>query len=225
AMLLKYIFTSEKLSVQVHPNATQAEAAGLGPQGKEECWLVIDAEPGAKLGIGFHRAIDAATLRAAALDGSIEGLLQWFPVQPGDFFYIPANTVHTIGAGISLIELQQNTDITYRLYDYGRPRELHLDQAVACAQMAPYPPALHRHLLDDGTHALVNGPHFHLHRLQGLPDEMLCALYDSPVMIVPLRGAVTISGQHLHPGDCGVAPSLRMAEFMPNGQALIARPG
>ena len=123
-LLIKYIFTSERLSVQVHPSDTQTEAMGMGRQGKEECWLVLDAEPGACLGIGFEREYDEATLRAAALDGQIEHRLRWQPVKPGDFFYIPANTVHAIGAGISLIEIQQNSDTTYRLYDYGRPRQL-----------------------------------------------------------------------------------------------------
>ena len=99
-VLIKYIFTSEKLSVQVHPNDDQAMAAGLGRAGKEECWLVIDAEPGATLGVGFNHPVDAATMRAAALDGSIEALMTWYPVAPGDFFFIPAGTVHAIGAGV-----------------------------------------------------------------------------------------------------------------------------
>ena len=134
-MLVKYIFTSENLSVQVHPSDTQTQAAGLGRQGKEECWLIIAAEPGGRRsGVGFHHDLGKAALRAAALDGSIEQLLHWYPVAPGDFFMIPANTVHAIGAGVSLIEVQQNSDITYRLYDYGRPRELHLDQAIGRRQ-------------------------------------------------------------------------------------------
>ena len=138
SLLVKYIFTSEKLSVQVHPDDDQARAMGHGANGKEECWLVIDAEPRATLGIGFREPIDAEAMRAAALDGSIEELLVWHPVRAGDFFYIPANTVHAIGAGVSLIEVQQNADITFRLYDYGRPRELHLDEAIAVASGAPH---------------------------------------------------------------------------------------
>ncbi|WP_394659058.1 class I mannose-6-phosphate isomerase, partial [uncultured Novosphingobium sp.] len=132
-LLVKYIFTSEALSVQVHPSDAQTIDKGMGRQGKEECWVILDAEPGAKLGIGFKQPIDADAMRAAALDGSIEDLMEWHVVSPGDFFYIPANTVHAIGAGISLIEVQQNSDITYRLYDYGRPRELHLEESVAIA--------------------------------------------------------------------------------------------
>ena len=133
-LLVKYIFTSEALSVQVHPSDAQ-----LPGHGKEECWLVIDAEPGAKLGVGFREAISKVGMRKAALDGSIETLLEWYPVKAGDFFYIPANTVHAIGAGVSLIEVQQTSEVTYRLYDYDRPRELHLDEGLAVAKGAPHP--------------------------------------------------------------------------------------
>ena len=138
-LLVKYIFTSEALSVQVHPDDAQAPA---GHRGKDECWLVLTAEPGARLGIGFDQVLSADAMRAAALDGSIERLLTWHRVQSGDFFYIPAGTVHAIGAGIGLIEVQQNSDITYRLYDYGRPRELHLDDGVAVSRLTPYDRAL-----------------------------------------------------------------------------------
>src|SRR6187402_814057 len=156
-LLVKYLFTSEKLSVQVHPSDAQTIAAGLGRQGKEECWLVIDAEPGATLGIGFKSAVDGEAMRAAALDGSIEDMLVWHPVKAGDFFYIPANTVHAIGGGCSIIEIQQNSDITYRLYDYGRPRELHLDEAIAVARGEPHGAEFHRHV-PTGDVTLVQGP-------------------------------------------------------------------
>ncbi|MEZ0133679.1 class I mannose-6-phosphate isomerase, partial [Novosphingobium sp. NRRL B-2648] len=105
-LLVKYIFAGEALSVQVHPSDAQTLAKGIGRQGKEECWLIVAAEPGGKLGIGFDREIGEDAMRAAALDGSIEHLMTWHEVVPGDFFYIPANTVHAIGAGVSLIEVQ-----------------------------------------------------------------------------------------------------------------------
>ena len=120
-LLVKYIFTSDRLSVQVHPNDEEARARGL-PNGKNECWYILDAEPGATLGLGLKKELNGEALRAAALDGSIEKLLDWKPIQAGDFFYVPAGTVHAIDAGISLLEVQQNSDTTYRLYDYGRPR-------------------------------------------------------------------------------------------------------
>lgn len=136
-LLVKYIFTSEKLSIQVHPNDSEAHDRGLAG-GKSECWYVIDADEDARLGIGTVRPLDAAELRAASLDGAIEDLMDWKPVKAGDFFYIEAGTVHAIGGGVTVIEVQQNNDVTYRLYDYGRPRELHLDDGLSVSKAAPY---------------------------------------------------------------------------------------
>lgn len=224
-LLVKYIFTSENLSVQVHPSDAQTQARGLGRQGKEECWLVIDAEPGARLGIGFNAPIDAATMRAAALDGSIEGLMTWHPVARGDFFYIPANTVHAIGAGISLIEVQQNSDITYRLYDYGRPRELHLDEGMAVAKGEPYPPSLHYRLAEHGNAQLVEGPYFRLDRVAGRPDVAVRTHYGiGPLLVIPLEGEARIAGEAIAPGSCGLAAGIDTVEFAPDGLSLITQP-
>lgn len=224
SLLVKYIFTSEKLSVQVHPSDAQAAAAGEKDRGKEECWLVIAAEPGATLGVGFKGHVDHDTMRAAALDGSIEDMLVWHPVKPGDFFYIPANTVHAIGAGVSVIEIQQNSDITYRLYDYGRPRELHLDAGIAVSRGEPLDPALHRHIPDTGTVELASGAYFTAHRLQGVPDAALRAEYAGPLLVIPRSGSVTLGDDVLNPGDCASAASIDALTFDPQGQAIIVRP-
>lgn len=224
-LLVKYIFTSAALSVQVHPSDAQTEAAGLGLQGKEECWLVIAAEPGARLGIGFDHPLDSTAMRAAALDGSIERLMTWHAVAPGDFFYIPAGTVHAIGAGISLIEVQQTSDITYRLYDYGRPRELHLDQGLAVARGEPYPPSLHYRLGEGGNARLVEGPHFRLDRVAGAPDVAVRAHYAlGPLLVIPLAGAVRIAGEAIAPGQCGLAAGIDAVDFAADGLSLIAQP-
>ena len=224
SLLVKYIFTSEKLSVQVHPDDDQARASGHGANGKEECWLVIDAEPGAALGIGFRETVSPEQIRSAALDGSIENLLVWHPVRAGDFFYIPANTVHAIGTGVSLIEVQQNADITYRLYDYGRPRELHLDAGVAVARGEPHDPALRRHIPDHGTIELADGRYFQLHRLDGEPDAAIRDAYAGPLLVIPRLGVVRHDGETLKPGECGLADSIADLAFDPAGQCLIARP-
>ena len=224
ALLVKYIFTSEALSVQVHPSDAQTLAAGLGRQGKEECWLVIDAEPGARLAIGFREPVDAATMRAAALDGSIEDLLEWHPVGPGDFFYIPANTVHAIGAGISLVEVQQNSDITYRLYDYGRPRELHLDEGMSVALGEVYAPRWRRKVQDSGSETLVEGPLFRLDRLDGAPDAATARRYSGAVLIIPLDRAVNVAGAEVQGGECALAASLADVAFPERGLCLIAQP-
>ena len=158
-LLAKYIFTSERLSIQVHPDDDQARARGL-KQGKSECWLIVDAEPGAVLGLGLKREVSKDELRAAALGGSIEELMDWRPVAAGDFVYVPAGTIHAIGAGISLLEFQQNSDVTYRLYDYGRPRELHLDDGLDVSIAGPFGGDI-QHLSDEDR-TLVDGPHFTL---------------------------------------------------------------
>lgn len=222
-LLIKYIFTSEQLSVQCHPSDAQTEAMGLGRQGKEECWLLLHAEPGARLGIGFDHAIDASTLRAAIDDGSIEQLLTWHPVSAGDFFYIPANTVHVIGAGITLVEVQQNSDITYRLYDYGRPRALHVEEGSAVALRGPYPADNHRHLSARGPAQLVDGPYFRLDRLDGAPDQATAGRYAGPLLVVPLDCAVTVGGTSVAAGQCAMARSIEAIAFPAAGLSLIAQ--
>lgn len=219
ALLVKYIFTSEALSVQVHPSDADAPP---GHRGKEECWLVLDAEPGARLGIGLCQATDAEDLRAAARDGSIEHLLEWHPARPGSFFYIPAGTIHAIGPGLSLIEVQQNSDITYRLYDYGRPRELHLEAGMAVARGVPYDRGLMRQVPDHGAIRLVDGPHFRLDRLDGPPDAAVAASYRGPLLVIPLDGTAMIGGETIRGGECAVAPALDAVTFA--GRSLIAQP-
>ena len=133
SLLVKFIFTDAALSVQVHPDDAQAPA---GQRGKNECWYILDAQPGATIALGLDRAMSVNELRAGALDGSIERAVRRLEVKAGDFVSIPAGTIHAIGPGISLLEVQQNSDVTYRLYDYGRPRELHLEDGVAVASGA-----------------------------------------------------------------------------------------
>jgi mannose-6-phosphate isomerase len=223
-LLVKYLFTSEKLSVQTHPTDAQTEAKGIGKQGKEECWLVIDAEPGATLGIGFDDHMDAETMRAAAQDGSIEDRLTWHEVKAGDFFYIPANTVHAIGPGCSIIELQQNSDITYRLFDYGRPRELHLEEGMAVAKGEPYDMALHRSLPESGDVALVDGPCFRLDRVDGVPARETAARYRGCLLVIPREGSACVGDEPVAPGQCALARSIDDVVFAPEGSCLIAQP-
>lgn len=222
ALLVKYIFTSQALSVQVHPDDHQARAAGSGLRGKEECWLVIEAQPGAQLGIGFREPLDPAAMRAAALDGSIEDLLAWHPVVAGDFFRIPPGTVHAIGAGIGLIEIQQNSDITYRLYDYGRPRELHLDAGMAVARGERYPDVLHCRVAASGCQALVDGPNFRVDRIDGAPEVGVQTRYRGAVLVLPLDGEAEVGCSVVRPGQCALAASLD--DLAAAGRCLIAQP-
>jgi mannose-6-phosphate isomerase len=194
-LLAKYIFTSERLSIQVHPNDEQARARGL-PHGKSECWTILEADPDATIGLGTKRALSSDELRHAALDGSIEQLMDWRPVKAGDFYFVPAGTVHAIGSGISLLEFQQNADVTYRLYDYGRPRELHLDDGVAVANAAPYPDALVQHLGEGEERTLVDGPHFTLVHTHG------DALRGRRRWVMPLAGRIQSGVDGASPGEC-----------------------
>lgn len=223
-LLVKYIFTSENLSIQVHPSDAQTQAMGLGRQGKEECWLVIDADPGATLAIGFGEHCDSQTMRQAAVDGSIVDKLESFPVRAGDFFYIPANTVHAIGGGVSLIEVQQNSDITYRLYDYGRPRPLHLDTGMEVASGGVYEDRHRTKLPDHGNVTLVEGPHFRLDRIDARPDEGMARRYaDKPLLVIPTVGRVRIDGEAVAAGQCAVAEGLDRVVLGQGAQALLAQ--
>ena len=194
-LLAKYIFTSERLSIQVHPDGDQARARGLA-QGKSECWYILDAEPGAVLGLGLRREVGKDELRQAALDGTIEQLIDWRPVAAGDFIFVPARTIHAIGAGISLLEFQQNSDVTYRLYDYGRPRELHLDDGMAVADPRPFDCALIQHLSGDSEGVLVDGPHFRLASTRG------DAFADRRRWVIPIEGEARTNGAAAAAGDC-----------------------
>mgnify|MGYP002628159513 CR=1 FL=1 len=223
-LLVKYLFTSEKLSVQVHPNDAQALERTGKREGKEECWLIVGCEPGAKIAIGFEEAIDGAPMRTAAEDGSIEQRMRWFDVEPGDFFYIPANTVHAIGAGCSLIEIQQNSDITYRLYDYGRPRELHLDEAVSVAKGEPHPADLRRHVEDTGEITLVDGPLFRLDRLDGPASPRVTDRYSGRFLAIPVTGEVEVDGETIAAGQCALVPGWSSLSITADSKVLIAQP-
>ncbi len=198
SLLAKYLFTSEKLSVQVHPGDEEAKARGL-PRGKSECWYILDAEPDATIGLGLCREVGEEELRAAALDGSIVDLIDWRPIAAGDFVYIPAGTKHAIGSGISLVEFQENSDATYRLYDYGRPRELHLDDAIAVARRSPYSDNLFERVPGDADCILVDGPEFAL--LHSRSDNF----QNRRRWILPLEGTVRLGSDAAGPGECLLA--------------------
>ena len=215
--LLKYIFTNEKLSVQVHPNDDQARARG-GVRGKSESWYILEAEPGATIGLGLRKALSPAELRESAATGHLEELLDWKPVEPGDFFYVPAGTIHAIGAAISLVEFQQNADVTYRLYDYARPRELHLEDAVAVSLAGPYrDPSSGPSGTSDTI--LVNGPIFTLARVSSGGD-MLSRMTDRRRWVTPLEGFVRAGQETASAGECLLVDAGVELELSP-GTALL----
>ena len=218
-LLVKYIFTAEKLSVQVHPDDRQAQARGEG-NGKSECWYILDAEPGAVIGLGLREAVDAETLRKAALDGSIEQLMDWKPARAGDFFHVPPGTVHAIGAGVSLIEVQQNSDVTYRLYDYGRPRELHLEEALAVASPLPYPEEQAARVQRGRCRTLVTCPHFQLEYIgHGGPVERM---RERERWVLPLRGTAAAAGEKARVGECMLVAPGATLDVSEGGAVLVA---
>jgi mannose-6-phosphate isomerase len=219
-VLVKYLFTSEKLSVQVHPSDATARE---GEAGKEECWLVLDAEEGASLAIGFTREVTPEEIAAAAQDGTIEDLLVWHPARPGDLFYLPAGTVHAIGPGLALVEVQQTSETTFRLYDYGRPRELHLARGLEVAKGAPYDPE-HKRSIAVGP-VLVDGPYFRLDRIEGAPNAATLAAYPGALLALPLAGEVAaIDGSaRVGAGECLVADGLDSLDFSAAQVTLLTR--
>jgi len=132
-LLLKFLFPEEKLSVQVHPDDEQAMRVGE-PWGKTECWYVAHAKPGAQIGLGLKPGATAKQLEEAIHQQRAEELLNWINVYAGDMIYVAGGTVHTLGPGSVIVETQQQSDTTYRLYDYGRPRELHLKDGIAAVR-------------------------------------------------------------------------------------------
>ena len=217
-ILVKWLFTSERLSIQVHPDDAQARERGM-PSGKEECWYVVDAEPGAVIGVGTKRSLTREELHAASLSGEIEALMDWKPVKAGDYFYIPAGTVHAIGAGITLVEVQQYAEITYRLYDYGRDRELHLNDGVAVSSATPYTDTRSGNA-PTGTQ-LVDGPHFELWHVREI-DAVPALPSSGNIWITPLSGQIHTDGEVAAKGDCVVTSANAKIIFSSDARALVA---
>jgi mannose-6-phosphate isomerase len=132
-LLMKILLPREKLSVQVHPNDAEAQLLGQ-PRGKTECWYVLSADPGATVAVGFREHMTPDHIRAAIANNTLESKLRYLPVHAGDMVFVDAGTVHAIGPNMVVLETQQYSDITYRLYDYGRPRELHVDAGLAVSK-------------------------------------------------------------------------------------------
>src|SRR5215469_15299955 len=157
-LLMKFLFPREWLSVQVHPNDAEAQAIGQ-PRGKNECWYVISAEPDAKLALGFREKLTPEEMERAIHDGTLESRLEYVPVKAGDMVYVEAGTIHAIGPGMVVLETQQYSDTTYRLYDYGRPRELHLKDGIAVTK-AQTKSGLVAPVEREGFTRLISSPYF-----------------------------------------------------------------
>jgi len=165
-LLVKLLFTEESLSIQVHPGDDYARAHESGSRGKTEMWHVLRAEPGAKLALGLREPSSRERVRAAALTGEIVEMLRWIEPAAGDTFFIPAGTIHAIGGGLALCEVQQLSDVTYRLFDFGRTgRELHLERGLEVAELGPREGFVPRVDLGGGRELLAECGYFRTERL------------------------------------------------------------
>ena len=212
--LLKWIFTTERLSVQVHPGdayATQHHQSS----GKTEAWFVVHAEPGATLGIGLRQGLTRESARAAALDGSIEHLLNWIQVTPGDTVFIPAGTIHAIGGGLVIAEVQQDSDITYRLYDYGRGRELHLEHGLEVADLSPWNGGIRR-----AGPVLAECPYFRLETLTSGAGSLVGPL-PNPAWVIFPAGAGSIHGLPWRQGDVWLIDAGETVRVSGSGETIL----
>ena len=222
-MLIKYLFTSQKLSVQDHPSDEEAHKRGL-PRGKDECWTILEAEADSTIAIGPKHEVTQEELRASALDGSIEDKLDWKKVRKDDFFYAPSGTVHAIGGGLTLIEVQQNSDTTYRLYDYGSDRELHLDDGMAVAHLTPWVAPPMPGEVEPGRRIMVEGPKFVLERWTG--GERDIALPDGKTgWLVPIRGEGVVAGVAWKAGECVTVTGAEKLHASADADLLFAYTG
>jgi mannose-6-phosphate isomerase len=162
-LLVKVIFAREKLSVQVHPDDRLAQKYGQ-PRGKTECWYALAAEPGARLALGLRPGITPEDLRAGIQNGTLENDLQVVPIAAGDMIFVDAGTVHAIWPGSILLETQQNCDVTYRMYDYGRPRELHIEKSLEATQLVTRAGKVSPRALPDRT-VLIDEEYFCVERI------------------------------------------------------------
>ncbi len=215
-LLIKILFPHQKLSVQVHPDDALAAAAGE-LRGKTECWYVLDAKPGASVSLGLKPGTTLDRVRAAVEDHTLESLLEQVPVERNDMIFVDAGTVHAIGPGVTLLETQQNSDLTYRLYDYGRPRELHVESALRATRMdtaaGKVPPRSREHGLTQVTE-LIEQRYFAVERAdlaEGEPFTVERA-GGAPEVLVSISGSATLVASdgepvELQPGRAVVIPA------------------
>lgn len=222
-LLVKYLFTSARLSVQVHPGDADARARGF-PRGKDEAWIVCDAAPEGEIGIGLTKALSQGALRKAARDGSIEALVDWRAVGAGDCFYSPAGTIHAIGAGVGLVEVQQNVDVTYRLYDYGRERGLHLDDAVAVARTDARPPRAAPRRRGPCRTILASGPAFTVERVAAPAAGALDASR-GPLWVIARAAGGRVGDVQMRPGEVWAVREPRPFDLRDGAEWLVAYSG
>jgi mannose-6-phosphate isomerase len=218
-IMVKLLFTSERLSVQVHPADGED-----GPHGKTEMWYILEADPGADIAVGFREPITRQRLEQSSRTGEIERLLNWVPVKPGDALFNAAHTVHAIGAGLVLYEIQQNTDITYRLWDYGRAREMHLAKAVAISDLGVHSGLVRPRPLSPGRDELARCPYFATELAQLKAGGQIAPTPEKCQMWIVIEGRGRIGQEAFHPGEVWLLPETgEQPQIRAEGDARLLR--
>jgi mannose-6-phosphate isomerase len=200
SLLIKLLFTSQPLSIQVHPDDAFARSIGL-PNGKSEAWYIVDAAPDAKVALGLSRTCTPQQLRQSIEDGSIAELVVWRPVVVGDVISVPAGTIHAIGGGLIIAEIQQRSDTTYRLFDHGRQRDLHVDCAVAAAHAGAATIQSDPVRISHQRTLLASNPYFLLERVE-LTSESAWRLQTSQeTWLLALSGSASVGPLELSAGE------------------------
>ena len=218
-LLIKLLFPNDKLSVQVHPNDVQAQALGQA-RGKTECWYVLAAEPGAEVALGLKPGVGRAEVEASVANHSMEQLLEMVPMSAGEMVFVDAGTIHAIGPGVTLLETQQTSDITYRMYDYGRPRELHLQQGLDVMRTGTRAGKV-RPMARDGSVRLIEEQYFTVDRYDLAPETPAELPGWSVGSLVALDGSGTVGSE----GGEEVAVAVGQAVVLPLGCAVTVNPG
>jgi mannose-6-phosphate isomerase len=193
-LLVKLLFPKEKLSVQVHPDDELAQHYGE-PRGKTECWYALEAKPGARVALGLRPGATLDQVSVAVKDHSLESLLKMVPVEKGDMIFVDAGTVHAMGPGVVVLETQQTSDLTYRLYDYGSARELHIEKSFAAMHLVTRAGKVPPRTVD-GHSVLIDERYF---RIERWPIRMntapsLVAPVQTVQMLFVAEGRIRISG-------------------------------
>jgi mannose-6-phosphate isomerase len=226
ALLLKLLFTTAPLSIQVHPGDAFARSIGLA-NGKTEAWYILSAITGAAVAVGLNYPRSAIELRAAITDGSIADIVHWHPVHQGDVIVIPAGTIHAIGAGIVLAEIQQHSDATFRLFDYGRQRELHVENAIAVATAGPRADQAPPQRLSGARTVLAVNPHFVLEQIDLASGSVWMLDAPKETWVLAIEGHGQLGATRLSPGEAVFlqADRAEIAVGAARLKALLAYPG
>jgi mannose-6-phosphate isomerase len=194
-LLIKLLFPKEKLSVQVHPDDRLAQSYGE-PRGKTECWYALDAQPGASVALGLRPGVTREQVTSAVEDRSLELLLNSVPVHKGDMIFVEAGTVHAMGPGVVILETQQTSDLTYRLYDYGSQRELHLEKGFAAMHLQTRAGKVEPRAVDGHT-VLIDEQYFRMERwpVRTVAAPALLAPLLQVQMLFVVEGRVRVTGR------------------------------